>query len=228
MSRLHLQEFDPFDWFEKMLSPQCIHRLIRVGVIAILVLFLAHRISQYRSSLVKPLWVAETLLFAVFVISYIIRIDPVDRSRGAKEILVPLIGAVLPFALLLTPTNPWIAGDRMKLRIIFYWMTTFTSLTVWGLWTLKRSFSITVEARTLVTGGPYRWVRHPVYLGEILTYCAVLLWRYSIANTVIFSAFVLIQMLRAKWEEEKLGRVFPNYNTYAAKTWWFLPSRSKV
>jgi len=40
---------------------------------------------------------------------------------------------------------------------------------VWGLAFLRRSFSIIPEARRLVTGGPYAFSRHPVYLGEIVT-----------------------------------------------------------
>jgi hypothetical protein len=36
-------------------------------------------------------------------------------------------------------------------------------LCLWPLWYLRRSFSLEPEARNLVTAGPYRWARHPIY-----------------------------------------------------------------
>ncbi len=222
-----MAEFDPFGYLEKWISARAIHRLIRVGIIAVLIVFLTHRIGQYSQYLIKPLWAAETLIYALFILTYAVRADPVDRSRGFREIVVPLIGAVLPFALLFTPPRPGIAVHAATLHLIFYFMTAATALTLWGLWALRGSFSITVEARTPVVRGPYRWIRHPVYLGEMLTAGAVMFWRFSLWNAFIYAAFVLVQLLRARWEERKLGRIFPAYREYAAGTFWFLKSGSK-
>ena len=219
--------FDPFGWLENWIPARHLHRLIRLGVIAIVIVFLIHRIGQYKDFLVKPLWAVETFIFVAFLISYAIRMDPVERSRGFREIVVPLIGGVLPFALLLSPPTPWMAGSPYRLYAVFYWMTVTSSLTLWGLWTLRRSFSITVEARTLVTGGPYLWVRHPIYLGEMLTAGGVLAWRFSSENLIIFLTFVCIQLLRARWEEGKLMKYFPQYMEYAGRSKWVCPKPSK-
>ena len=214
--------FDPFGFFERWFSARTLHRLIRLFVIAVLIVFLGHRIGQYPRYFVKPLWAVETLIFVIFILSYAIRVDPVDRSRGFKEIVIPLIGAVLPFALLFSPPNPKIIVNRAALYFVFYFMTIATALTVWGLWALRGSFSITVEARPPVMRGPYRWIRHPVYLGEMLTACAVTLWRFSIENALIYAAFVVIQLSRTRWEERKLSRIYPAYRDYAARTFWFI------
>jgi protein-S-isoprenylcysteine O-methyltransferase Ste14 len=222
-----VKDFDPFGWLEKYIPAKSIHMLIRGGIIAVLIVFLIQRISLYNNYVVKPLWAVETLIFAVFLISYLIRKDPVSRSKGVKEIVVPLIGGVLPFALLLSEPNPIIVAKPLALQIIFYWMTTATALTVWGLWTLKRSFSITVEARDLVVKGPYRLVRHPIYLGEVLTALAVTLWRLSLLNFLIIILFVVIQLLRTKWEEEKLALALPDYKNYATKTYWFFKHKTQ-
>jgi len=125
--------------------------------------------------------------------------------------------------LLFSPPNLFLAANPLALQVIFYWMTAATALTVWGLWTLKRSFSITVEARDLVISGPYRFVRHPIYLGEMLTALAVAVWRFSLLNFFIITLFIVIQLLRAKWEEDKLAQVFPGYSIYADKTSWLFP-----
>ena len=77
--------FDPFGWFEKWIPARYLHLLIRLGVIIILILFLIHRIIQDKDFLVKPLWVVETLIFVAFLVSYIIRMDPVERSRMSRN-----------------------------------------------------------------------------------------------------------------------------------------------
>ena len=128
-----MKEFDHFGWLEKYLSASLLHCLIRIGIIALLIFFLYHRISQYGLYLAKPLWFVETLIFVVFIVSYMVRLDPVERSRGVKEIIVPLTGGVLPFALLFSPPSGIIAAQRLMLQIIFYWMTAATAFTVWGL-----------------------------------------------------------------------------------------------
>jgi protein-S-isoprenylcysteine O-methyltransferase Ste14 len=218
-----MREFDPFGWLENIFFAHFLHRLIRIGIIVIIIIFLVHRIRLYNCYLLKPLWVTETLIYVVFLVSYIIRIDPVERSRGLKEIIIPLIGGILPFAMLLSPPSTLTDGNLLIIYIIFYWMTAATAFTIWGLWTLRYSFSITVEARALVINGPYRWVRHPVYLGEILTALAVTIWRFSVLNIIIFTLFVIIQLLRAKWEEAKLGQVFAAYSIYTAHVKWICP-----
>ena len=218
-----MKEFDPFGWLEKFFPAHFLHRLIRIGIIVILIIFLVHRISLYSYYLIKPLWVTETLIYVVFLVSYAIRIDPIERSRGLKEIIIPLIGGVLPFALLSSPPIFLTVGNWLMIYIIFSWMTATTALTIWGLWTLRCSFSITVEVRALITNGPYRWIRHPVYLGEILTALAVTIWRFSIPNLALFTLFVIIQLLRARWEEAKLSRVFAAYSIYAARVIWIWP-----
>jgi protein-S-isoprenylcysteine O-methyltransferase Ste14 len=165
--------------------------------------------------------VVESLVYIVFIVSYAIRLDPVVRSRGAKEIVVPLAGAILPFALLFTRPSAWIARDASYLYTLFSLMTVSTAFTLWGLWALRRSFSITVEAREVVNRGPYRFVRHPVYLGEMCTAAVVTVWRVSPVNAALLVLFIIIQLARSRWEEAKLGQAFPAYRDYAGRTWWF-------
>jgi protein-S-isoprenylcysteine O-methyltransferase Ste14 len=215
--------FDPFAILERSLPAPWPHRLLRGAVIALLLVFLAHRAASYGTYLFKPLWVVETLIFVVFIVSYAVRADPTVRSRGAAEMLIPLAGAVMPFALLLSPQSRLFAGHHARLIGLFSWMTASTAFTVWGLWTLRRSFSVTVEVRGLVAGGPYRYVRHPVYLGEIATAAAVTLLRLTPLNVAIFLVFSAVQLFRSRMEEAKLTRALPGYAAYAQRRWWLLP-----
>jgi protein-S-isoprenylcysteine O-methyltransferase Ste14 len=216
----NMRTFDPFNWFEHMIPARWLHWIIRAVALTAVLGFLVMRLGQYHDYFFKPLWMAETLLFVVLAIAFAVRTDPADRSRGVGEIIVPLLGSILPFGLLFTQPSAWILESKSWLTAVFIWMTVATGFTTWSLWVLRKSFSITVEARSLVTSGPYQWVRHPVYLGEIFTAAAVVAWRWSLENTGIFILFVLVQLLRARWEEEKLARVFPEYSRFAGRSMW--------
>jgi protein-S-isoprenylcysteine O-methyltransferase Ste14 len=216
---------DPFGRVSRLIPEKLLHKLIRVGAVLIFLSMLLKRAQEYHIYYVKPLWFVETLIYFVLVTTFLVRTDPVDRSQGIREVIIPLVGSIIPFALLCSPPAPWIIENRTYILIAFWWMTASTAFTVWGMWTLRRSFSITVEARALVTIGPYRFIRHPIYLGEILSSCAVAYWRFSCRNLAILMIFVVIQIARSRWEERKLEKNFPEYRNYASKAWWVLQAR---
>ncbi len=100
---------------------------------------------------------------------------------------------------------------------------------VWGLAYLRRSFSIIPEARRLVTGGPYAFSRHPVYLGEIVTAIGINLATAGWASALAVVYFVICEMLRMRWEEGVLARAFPSeYPAYAARVPRYAPNPLKV
>jgi protein-S-isoprenylcysteine O-methyltransferase Ste14 len=100
---------------------------------------------------------------------------------------------------------------------------------VWGLAYLRRSFSIIPEARRLVTGGPYAFSRHPVYLGEIVTAIGINLASAGWASALAVLYFVICEVLRMRWEERVLARTFPNeYPAYANRVPRYAPNPLKV
>lgn len=95
---------------------------------------------------------------------------------------------------------------------------------VWGLAYLRRSFSIIPEARRLVTGGPYRLSRHPVYLGEIATAIGVNVATAGWPGAIAVVYFIAAEILRMRWEEAVLSQAFPDdYPAYAARVPRYLP-----
>jgi len=220
---------DPVKWLEHFMPEKSIYKITRCILLAIFILFLAARILEYDLYFFKPLWVVETFIYVVFIIALLTREEPRVHSKGWKEIIVPLIASIFPFLLLITPPSGYITGNRLLLYMIFLFMTFTTLGTIWALWYLRRSFSITSEVRQLITGGPYCFTRHPMYFFELLTASAVMLWRFSAANMFLFCSFAAIQLFRASVEERKLFDYFGNdYLKFAKTRWWLLPLKKEM
>src|SRR5919197_6360791 len=88
---------------------------------------------------------------------------------------------------------------------------------------LGRCFGFLPEARGLVTRGPYRLVRHPVYLGELGAWAGLVIGAPQPRNLVALAALLPAQLVRMRLEERALEREFPEYAAYAARIPRLLP-----
>jgi protein-S-isoprenylcysteine O-methyltransferase Ste14 len=100
-------------------------------------------------------------------------------------------------------------------------------LLTWTLSTLGENLTDTVVTRskhTLVTTGPYAWVRHPFYVSAAL---AILANSLVTANWFVFVtgliAFTLLVIRCRKEEENLIARFGEAYGAYARRTGRFLP-----
>jgi protein-S-isoprenylcysteine O-methyltransferase Ste14 len=98
----------------------------------------------------------------------------------------------------------------------------------WVQWALGANFSTTLHVReehTLVTHGPYRWVRHPMYSVLFLFEIAILLLtRNWFIGGVPLVALTLIVLTRLENEEAAMIEKFGDaYRSYMACTGRFLP-----
>lgn len=90
---------------------------------------------------------------------------------------------------------------------------------VLGKLSLGRSFGLTPANRGVVSNGVYRFARHPIYLGYLLTHVG-----FAIANPLGWNLFILAAadvtlLLRAIREEQTLGRD-PEYFAYMQRVRW--------
>ena len=92
---------------------------------------------------------------------------------------------------------------------------------LWAKMVLRRSFGIAPANRGIKISGPYRFVRHPMYLGYGFIHLSVLLLMFTPVNVVIYAIGWWAQILRLKAEEEILARD-PDYADYMTKVRWRL------
>ena len=88
---------------------------------------------------------------------------------------------------------------------------------------LGRSFGIVAADRGIVMGGPYRIVRHPIYLGYFVTHVGFLLTNWSPRNLAIYIVTYFFQISRILSEERVLSERRRTVNTATASVIRLIP-----
>ena len=88
-----------------------------------------------------------------------------------------------------------------------------------GKMSLGRSFGLMPANRGIVSSGLYRLVRHPIYLGYLITHVAYLAANPTAWNVVVLVTADLGLMARAVCEEGTLARD-PEYVAYQSRVRW--------
>jgi protein-S-isoprenylcysteine O-methyltransferase Ste14 len=99
-------------------------------------------------------------------------------------------------------------------------------LTTTSLLFLRRAFSVTPQARVLVTGGPYSVVRHPMYVGNILSLLGLAFSINSPEAFILLFICASLQVCRALYEEKLLEVNFTEYAEYRSRVGCFIPRLS--
>jgi protein-S-isoprenylcysteine O-methyltransferase Ste14 len=80
-----------------------------------------------------------------------------------------------------------------------------------------------LASASLVQSGPYRVIRHPIYVGLILASAGVALVRVSVLVAILTVALVVVLDLKRRREEAWLLERFPEYAAYRAGTKALVP-----
>jgi len=78
-------------------------------------------------------------------------------------------------------------------------------LVIWGKMSLGRSFAILPANRGVVTGGAYRYLRHPIYAGYLAGHILFLLSSFSLYNFAVYAVITTFQIHRILREERILA-----------------------
>lgn len=117
----------------------------------------------------------------------------------------------------------WLAGQRVLGALV---IAAGAALTVWALLYFRSwRFRAKVDAgHELATGGPFRFLRHPIYMGLNLLAIGTAVW---IPTPIVLASTALMLIgsdIRARAEEGILLAAFgDSYREYSARTQRFLP-----
>jgi protein-S-isoprenylcysteine O-methyltransferase Ste14 len=174
-------------------------------------------------------WSIETLIYLGYVASYASRVKAVNIAKGFMETAFPIIVAAIPLLLSFLPYRlphwvPYGSVHHVTLYLVIMALIVAGGLlNLFGLLTLRRAFTIMTEARTLITGGIFGVVRHPLYSGHFIMFFGSMLLRLDWAAVGMYLSFLVGQVVRAKLEERKLSQAFPEYEAYRRSTGMFFP-----
>lgn len=183
-------------------------------IIVTLFSFMAMRIAEDAAATGHVtgllLLVSEALVVALTIVRR--RAGTVDRTLRAR-----LLTAIATFG------PPLVRPDSLD-GVVPEPLTIALSaigliVVVLGKLSLGRSFGLAPANRGVVSTGVYRFVRHPIYLGYLITHLGFLLANPAEWNVVVLLAADLALMLRAKCEEQTLS-ADEAYRGYMQRVRW--------
>lgn len=171
----------------------------------------------------------EVTTFAFLLSEVTIRVRSASRTQGARadrgSVLAVVVGLVAGLVVAVW-TRSAVPGAGLPggwatfvLGIALMWLGIL--LRQWSVWTLGRSFTVVVrvaEGQSVVSHGPYRWVRHPSYTGLMLTLVGL---GVALGNWLSVLALLVLPLLgiivRIRVEERALlDALGEPYQQYAA------------
>jgi protein-S-isoprenylcysteine O-methyltransferase Ste14 len=187
---------------------------IGTAVFAALGVLLWRRAPEF-GLLVLPAILQELLV----VVSFLVRGRPRAGAPNwsARVIAYTNSFIILAFIWVASQAHPeWLrpTADRtIRLAGSLLWAIGAV-LSLWPLWYLRRSFSLEPEARHLVTTGPYRLARHPIYTVYLLINTGIILRHLTAPFALVLAVWLTTLLLRIRYEEGVLTSVFPEYPEY--------------
>jgi protein-S-isoprenylcysteine O-methyltransferase Ste14 len=160
------------------------------------------------------LWllVSESLVVVLTIVRRRTRI--VDRSAAAALFTTAsLIGP----ALLRAVPGVGLVPDGLTALV----SSVGLLIVIAGKVTLGRSFGLAPANRGVVSGGPYEFVRHPIYAGYLLTHIAFGCAYPTVRNVSVLILSDLALVIRALYEE-RLLKTDRSYQTYCQRVGWHI------
>lgn len=164
--------------------------------------------------------------------------ESVDRTREGRPLMIALrvVGFGAWLCVLVYVVNPaWIAIAEMPLPEWTRWLGLALSaaavpLLIWMFRSLGDNITDTVVTRAkaqLVTRGPYRYIRHPLYSFGALFFVGVVLMSANALILVLGASALALLALRTPNEEARLIDKFGDeYRSYIQRTGRFVPRLS--
>jgi len=124
---------------------------------------------------------------------------------------------------LIALTGPLFAANPVLLLL----EGTAGFLGLWAIWTMGiDNFNVTPEVKRharLVTGGPYRYIRHPMYSALLVGALALVLDVFSPVRLALWLVLFVDLLVKLSYEERLLGRDLEGYSTHMRRTRRLLP-----
>jgi protein-S-isoprenylcysteine O-methyltransferase Ste14 len=155
--------------------------------------------------------------------------SPGGTGRSATTVIgwLWVVGQLVVFAVVFLPppgedwqNPPWLS---LSATVIFGLGLVLVAVAALGLGRGLTPTPVPRHGGQLVTGGLYRFVRHPIYTGVLLIILASTVRSQSFLQLLVAVLALLFFDRKAAWEERALAERYDGYPAYAAGTAKFFP-----
>jgi protein-S-isoprenylcysteine O-methyltransferase Ste14 len=164
----------------------------------VLYAFLVQRIWPHDLSAASLAPALLLLSEGVIILFLLIRRPATDISLRPQDWAAAIAGTVAPLLVVKTaePSN-------LAIGAFFLLFGMFTQIS--AKFSLRRSFGLVAANRGVKTGGAYRYVRHPMYLGYMISHVGFLLMSPTFWNFAVYAVGWSCLVLRVGFEERLLS-----------------------
>ena len=182
----------------------------------------------------RPVGILYLVLSVVWWLLAVVRQRGVTSTYDQKQRAIVTVFGVVTVPLLWV-ASPWeyahftgpVLRDGLVAWVGLALFATGVALQATAMWALRGLYTVRLGIQPghhLVTGGPYRWVRHPGYLSYILAMTGMGLAMSSLIGLGLVVLIVPFLLWRIEREEEMLATEFgAKYQTYAQQTKRLIP-----
>ncbi|NWG91260.1 MAG: isoprenylcysteine carboxylmethyltransferase family protein [Parvularculaceae bacterium] len=164
----------------------------------ILYAFLVQRIWPNDLSAASLAPALVLLSEGVIILFLLIRRPATDISLRPQDWAAAIAGTIAPL-LIVKSAEP----SNLAVGAFFLLFGMFTQLS--AKLSLRRSFGLVAANRGVKTGGAYRYVRHPMYLGYMISHVGFLLMSPTFWNLAVYAIGWSCLVLRVGFEERLLS-----------------------
>ena len=178
-------------------------RLVTSAPVALLwLLFAVANFQNWRETHV-PLGLGATALELVIAGLFVVRRDAITTSRAPLAWVAAIVGT---FGMLGARPQYAPLGGLEPLYLAL--QVAGAVLGGWAVATLGRSFGLVAANRGIRTGGPYRFVRHPLYSGFLTAVLGTALVSRTGDALIGFAIILVAYLIKIRREESLLTREF--------------------
>jgi len=144
-------------------------------------------------------------------------------KMGAKCKSGILVGMQMVFIFFLLVKIPLLHCDSWAIIVSFVGLI----LGFWAIVSMKLdNISVTPDVKKdshLVTTGPYKTIRHPMYSAVLLTFSPFVIDKPSEFLIIILVALWITLLVKLNYEEKLLRNHFEEYTSYSKHSWRLIP-----
>ncbi|MBN2352327.1 MAG: isoprenylcysteine carboxylmethyltransferase family protein [Spirochaetales bacterium] len=187
--------------------------------------------ATFISQMVVTFILALVNAFVGFLL--LLKKKPLQNPKGFLEIFIPLVSTYFWIAynvIRYIPNEVNLYLVPLNTLLVFAFIGSIIALvgcviSALAVFHLRRSFSVLIQVRDIVKHGLYRYSRHPIYFGYIISAVGLTLTSPQLFFLIFSLIHIGLFVFRAYLEEKKLAAFSQEYQDYMHNTPFIIPVR---